>query len=271
MKEHIINIKDKGYTILENVISSDECDFYKNLLESTYNKYHQFYNKPINKSNHSLDSKKGERVVYNLHNKNLDWFKLFEHKRVTSILDIMLKEGSYMNQEPYHLLNISARTPLYGSGKQQLHLDSNLPGGDYPLIMVVLWMFDDFTKKTGSTRIVPGSHKFKTYAEDKKNYKSEISIVGKKGSVLIYNAALWHGGSNNMTNNTRWSLILGYGRWFIKPSFDFSKNTPNEIYRNLNDKQKDLLGFKSNPSIDEFTRIKRRSDEFEDPVYYKLP
>ncbi len=272
MEKHIKNIKDKGYTILENVISIDECDFYKNLLESTYNKYHQSYSKPINKSNHSLDSKEGERVVYNLHNKNLDWFKLFEHQRVISILDIMLKEGSYMNQEPYHLLNISARTPLYGTGEQQLHLDSNLPGGgNYPLIMIVLWMFDDFTKKSGSTRIVPGSHKFKTYAEDKKIYDSEISIEGKKGSVLIYNGALWHGGSNNMTNNTRWGLILGYGRWFVKPSFDFFKNTPIEIYRNLSDHQKDLLGFKSNPPIDEFTRTKRRSDEFEVPDHYKLP
>ena len=78
-------------------------------------------------SSHSLQSKVNEKVVYNLHNKDLEWYKLFENKKVISILDVMLKEGSYKNQEPYHLLNISARTPLNGTGEQQLHLDSNLP------------------------------------------------------------------------------------------------------------------------------------------------
>lgn len=271
MEEHIDNIKKNGYTILENVITAEECEHYKRLLETTYEKYSSKYYTDQSKSSHSLHSKVNEKVVYNLHNKDLDWYKLFENENVVSILDVMLKEGSYKNQEPYHLLNISARTPLNGTGEQQLHLDSNLPGGDFPIIMVVLWMFDDFTKENGATRIVPGSHKFNSYAVDGKSYESEIQAVGKKGSVLIYNASLWHGGANNMTNRTRWSLVLGYGRWFIKPSYDFFKNTPDAIYQNLSEAQKELLGFKSAPPIDEFTRTRRRSDIFESPNEYNLP
>jgi ectoine hydroxylase-related dioxygenase (phytanoyl-CoA dioxygenase family) len=271
MKEHIDNIKKNGYTILKDVITAEECDHYKGLLEATFEKYSPKYYTDQSKSSHSLQSKINEKVVYNLHNKDMDWYKLFENENVASILDVMLKEGSYKNQEPYHLLNISARTPLNGTGEQQLHLDSNLPGGDFPIIMVVLWMFDDFTKESGATRIVPGSHKFSSYALDGKSYESEIQAVGKKGSVLIYNASLWHGGANNMTNRTRWSLVLGYGRWFIKPSYDFFKNTPDAIYQKLSDAQKELLGFKSAPPIDEFTRTRRRSDIFESPNEYNLP
>jgi ectoine hydroxylase-related dioxygenase (phytanoyl-CoA dioxygenase family) len=267
----ISKIKKDGFAILPNILNSEECDFYKELLEKDVEKYSSFYYKPKDVSAHGLESKKNEKVVFNLHNKNIEWFKLFEHPGIISILDIMLKEGSYNQMEPYNLLNISARSPLKNTGEQQLHLDSNLPGGDFPIIMVVLWMLDDFTKETGATRVVPGSHRFSTYAEDNKVYDEEIIAEGKKGSVLIYNASLWHAGGKNFTDNTRWGLVLGYGRWFIKPSFDFIRNTPREIYDQMTDSQKDLLGFKSTPPLDEFTRMRRRSENFEEPSPYLLP
>ena len=39
-----------------------------------------------------LADKSLEKVVYNLHNKNLSWFKLFEHKTVLKILDKFSKK-----------------------------------------------------------------------------------------------------------------------------------------------------------------------------------
>lgn len=270
--EKLINqIKTDGFCVLPNVISKSDCEEYKTLLEGYYSKYSSNYYTPNVKTEYGLEDKKNEKVVFNLHNKGLEWFKLFENERVTSILDVVLKNGSYKNSEPYNLLNISARSPLKNSGEQQLHLDSNLPGGEFPLICVVLWMLDDFTKENGATRLIPGSHKFLTYADNGKKYDEEIVVEGKAGSVLIYNASLWHGGNKNQTDGTRWGLVLGYGRWFIKPSFDFIKNTPHEIFNQLNDKQKQLLGFDTTPPKDEFTRMRRRSDTFETPDNYKLP
>lgn len=271
INEIVSNIKDNGFAVIPNVISSQKCEHFKKLLEDNYEKYSPYYYTPNKGSAHALENKQNEKVVFNLHNKSTEWFELFEHPTVLSVLDVVLKEGSYKNQEPYHLLNISARSPLKDTGEQQLHLDSNLPGGDFPIIMVTLWMFDDFTKETGATRVVPGSHKGTTYAEDNKIYDTEIRAEGKQGSVLIYNASLWHAGGKNFTDKTRWGLVLGYGRWFIKPSFDFLKNTPIEIYNQLTDSQKDLLGFRSAPPKDEFTRMRRRSDDFEQPLPYNLP
>lgn len=272
VQNHVQQIKENGYCIIPDVISNSECKFYRDLLELHASNYTQFYFNPKSKvSEYALEDKKNEKVVFNLHNKDIAWFKLFEHKSVTEILDVVLKEGSYNNSEPYNLLNISARSPLKNTGEQQLHLDSNLPGGDFPLIMVVLWMLDDFKKENGATRVIPGSHKFSSYAENGKTYDNEVIVEGKAGSVLIYNAALWHGGNKNLTDDTRWGLVLGYGRWFIKPSFDFMKNTPHDIFEKLTDQQKSLLGFDTVPPQDEFTRMRRRSDYFETPLNYKLP
>ena len=49
------------------------------------------------------------------------------------------------------------------------------------------------------------------------------------------------------------------------------QNMPSEIFNKLSDDQKDLLGYKTNPPKDEFTRNSRRSVNFEIPKEYKLP
>ena len=120
---------------------------------------------------------------------------LIFHPKIISLLDSILKEGSYNNSEPYYMNNNSARCPLKGNPGQQLHSDSRLPGVNYCLVANVIWMLDDFTNTNGATRVVPKSHKIKKFAVDGEKHKDEILITGKKGSVLVFNANLWHGGS----------------------------------------------------------------------------
>ena len=95
-------------------------------------------------------------------------------------------------------------------------------------------------------------------------------IKAKQGSVIIFNANLWHGGSEKKNDSSRWAVLLGYARWFIKPSFDYMKNTPKKIFKKLTNEQKSLLGFDLIPPKDEFTRMTRRSNYYEIPENYKL-
>ncbi|MDF3033471.1 MAG: hypothetical protein K0R76_425 [Alphaproteobacteria bacterium] len=271
IEEHIKQIDINGFTLIPNILSDSDCENYKQMLERDYEKYSPLYCDADAAYLTSLAHKGGEKVVYNLHNKSLAWYTLFEHDVVLSILDVFLRKGSYQSQEPYYLNNISARCPLIGHPGQQLHLDSNLPGVNYCIIANVIWLFDDFTIDNGATRVVPGSHKWQFYAPDNANHKDEVRIIGRRGSVLIFNANLWHGGGENTNGHSRWALLLGYARWFVKPSYDFMQNMPHDIYNQLTDKQKDLLGFRLVPPKDEFTRQRRRSDNFEVPFNYNLP
>ena len=86
LKRHIKSLNQKGYTIIKNVISPAECEIYKKLLNSDYIKYNNSYAKFKQKGSSfskSPDKKtiSRDKVVYNLHNKNYRWFKLFEHKK----------------------------------------------------------------------------------------------------------------------------------------------------------------------------------------------
>jgi len=268
IKKYIKDIETKGYVLIPGMLSNAECERYKLILEKNYKKY---YSKYANVNQYgSLADKSLEKVVFNLHNKNLSFFKLFENSLVLKILDVLLKKGSYENKEPYYLNNISARCPLKGNPGQSIHLDSNLAGVNYNIIINVMWYLDEVNEENGTTVIVPGSHKIKKYANNNKEIKKKMYIRAKKGSLLIFNANLWHGGSSKQNDKSRWALVLGYARWFVKPSFDYMKNTPIKIYNQLSSKQKSLLGFDLIPPKDEFTRMRRRSEFYEIPEKYKL-
>ena len=100
LKNCLKEIKNQGYTIIPNVISKKECERFKTLLEKYYKRYSKSYANSLNKN--TLADKSYEKVVYNLHNKDIIWFKLFKNKKILKILDIILKEGSYRNLEPYY-------------------------------------------------------------------------------------------------------------------------------------------------------------------------
>jgi len=264
-------LTNDGYVILANVLSNEECNNYKLLLEECYEKYSDKHANNSTKSEHGLDNKVNEKIVYNLHNKDFSFVKLLDHSKVFSILAFMLQEGSYNNSEPFIYALSTARNPLKSTGNQQLHVDSRCPGVPYALVAQVIFCLDDFTHTNGATRVVPGSHRLATFPENRKIYKNEVTLTAPKGAAIVYNGGLWHGSSKKMDDTSRWGLIYTYARWFYKPSFDFNKNLPKHFYERLTDQQKDLLGYKCNPPKDEFTRISSRSSTFEEPLPYILP
>ncbi len=271
ISEAVENIKQHGYVVLEDVLSEQTCESYKSLLNRDYEKYATMY-ASSNATDHGLNNKDREKIVYNLHNKDIRYFDLCDHPKVLPIIKDLLQEGSYQNSQPFNLQGFDARSPGPHTDAQQLHLDSNLPGqGGYPLLMVAIFMLDDFTVESGATRIVPGSHLRSDYAENNKKYDEELSVEAKKGSVLIFNGALWHGGGKKQNDASRWAVIPSYGRWFIKPAFNFSENIPAHIFEQLTDERKALLGLNSCPPKDEFTRVTRRSTKYEWQSNYDLP
>ena len=261
-------VRERGYVLLPNVLSQAACDGYKRKIINIYAKYGKKYN-----AGSSVTRFHGEqtKMIYNLHNKDIEFIHLIDHPVTIPIVRAMLQEGSYKNSEPFILKLSTARSPGRGEPKQQLHIDANLPGSPYCLVSQVVWLLDDFSKENGGTRIVPCSHRRTSYAEDGKDYSDEVVIEAPRGSVLVYDGGAWHASGENKFAADRWGIINTYCRWFMKPSFDFIRNTPREIYDQMTPFQRELLGFTTTPPKDEFTRLSRRSVEPENPAPYTLP
>jgi hypothetical protein len=136
----------------------------------------------------------------------------------------------------FKLHGANLRDPLRGQGHQPLHCD--VPKrfeGDWWVINAII-LFDEMTEENGPTRCVPGSHQwpplnvpdvnvgdyavtaydrsvFPQYPGDSHAaYPGEVHLTGRPGTVAIFNASIWHGGTSNRSGARRRVLHLTYTR-----------------------------------------------------------
>ena len=109
----------------------------------------------------------------------------------------------------FKLSSLNGRAALPGHGLQPLHVDWNraVAPGDYHVCNSI-WLIDDFTEANGATRVVPGSHRNNAMPEDELTdsaapHPDEALLLGKAGTVIIFNAHTWHGGTRNRTDRPR--------------------------------------------------------------------
>lgn len=75
-------------------------------------------------------------------------------------------------------------------------------------------MLDPFTRENGATRFIAGSQDWPDVPSDREAdprlpSEGEVLACGDAGSMIVFNAAVWHGHTANSTSQARRS-IQGY-------------------------------------------------------------
>ncbi len=130
----------------------------------------------------------------------------------------LLEACSHFIGGPFQLSSFLARTLRPGTPAQELHADLSRTSQDAPLFGFILAL-DAFEKENGATRFIPGSHQWPDVPTDglpdlRAPYPGEIVALGEPGMMILFNAAIWHGHTANVTGKPRRS-IQGY---FVKRS-----------------------------------------------------
>ena len=113
----------------------------------------------------------------------------------------------------FKLSSLNARsTNPHAPEAQPLHTDMGLlPDDNGAAVFNSVWLLDDFTQDNGATRVVPGSHLWHRLPGDvlrdaKAPHPQEQLILAPAGTVVVYNAHIWHGGTANRTARHRRAL-----------------------------------------------------------------
>lgn len=119
----------------------------------------------------------------------------------------------------FKLSSLNARSARpHTNWTQPLHCDMGaLPDEAGNKVCNIVWMLDDFTPDNGPTRYVPGTHKAGKLPQDVLTdaaapHPQEQLLIGKAGTLAVFNAHLWHGGTANRTDRPRLALHSFYCR-----------------------------------------------------------
>jgi ectoine hydroxylase-related dioxygenase (phytanoyl-CoA dioxygenase family) len=120
---------------------------------------------------------------------------------------------SHVLDGSFKLSSLNARsTNPYAPEAQPLHTDMGLlPDENGAAVFNSVWLLDDFTPDNGATRVVPGSHLWNRLPQEvlrdaKAPHPQEQLILAPAGTVVVYNAHIWHGGTANRTARHRRAL-----------------------------------------------------------------
>ena len=223
---HKNGLSQHGYAIVEELIDPIGCD---NLLECLGRLHAQ-----QSFGDNEFTGTRTKRV-----------FNLFAKTRM---LDPLLTQSGIINLVQYLIgagarLSIASTMEIHGGETAQaLHQDdAYFPERRHPpLVVNTIWALTDFTEANGATRLVPGSH-LKSGPVDPK--AETIAAEMPKGSVLLWNGAVWHGGGANRTDSPRFGLSLNYCRGWIRQQENQYLSLDPQIVQSLPEEVQKLLGY----------------------------
>jgi ectoine hydroxylase-related dioxygenase (phytanoyl-CoA dioxygenase family) len=112
---------------------------------------------------------------------------------------------------------------------QALHVDYGgpaLPPGQYGTCNS-MWPLVDFTAQNGATRVVPGSHRWQQHPQEAMadchaTHPDEVLLIAPVGTVVIFNAHLWHSSTPNLSQSDRPNVT---SFWSIRTRHDQKRVT----------------------------------------------
>jgi ectoine hydroxylase-related dioxygenase (phytanoyl-CoA dioxygenase family) len=228
--EHVARVQRDGFTIVENAIAPALVDALNAALERLERERDV---KP------AMNGFEGHRTVriYNLLAFGEPFVQVPVHENVLPIIEGVLDPGCLIS-------SISSIAIDPGEVAQPIHADDMVIPLEKPHRAIVcnsMWALTDFTDANGATRLVPGSHK-KTNPDYGGRYETVPGEM-KKGSVLIWDGALWHGGGANRTDRRRTGIAMNYCAGFIRQQENQQLGLSPELVKSFSPRLQELVGY----------------------------
>lgn len=227
---HLKALERDGYTIVENAIEPDLIDELNAALAGL---------ETLLDAKPAMNGFEGHRTVriYNLLAYGEPFTRIPVHTSVLPLVEGVLDDGCLISS-----LSSIAIDP--DEIAQPIHADDQVIPLEKPHRAIVcnsMWALTDFTAENGATRLVPGSHR-----KPNPDYGGQYDTIAAempKGSVLIWDGALWHGGGANRTDRRRMGIAMNYCAGFIRQQENQQLGLAPDLVRGFEPRLQALVGY----------------------------
>ncbi|MBI83839.1 MAG: hypothetical protein CMJ81_11625 [Planctomycetaceae bacterium] len=96
----------------------------------------------------------------------------------------------------------------------QLNPDRPLP--KFPTTVNVMWLLTPFSRETGATRVLPGSHRFQRIPDPTtEDLDGQVTLTTPAGSLAIVPNTCWHAAGANQSSQQRVAVNCNYAPWWL--------------------------------------------------------
>ena len=209
LKQNLVELRDQGYTVVENVLSRAETELLAEVTKRL-----------------ALPSVAGRRGTFS---GELQFLLGLDPAFDIPVLKPQIQAlAKYMCGNAVILSAMTATVRARGTRSLGIHCDvadhliSPFPEHNY--VFQTVWALSDFNLETGTSKVVPGSHKLNrmpTIAEAEAE-EGTIPVVAKAGSVICWSGHTWAGNYARTADGERLALHITFNRPCLTPLMDFS-------------------------------------------------
>ncbi|ASU34725.1 phytanoyl-CoA dioxygenase family protein [Mucilaginibacter xinganensis] len=243
-------MNEYGWIVYEDALDVDFVDEINNSLDAAYEIRRQ-----IQIKNGIGENMKG--TLHHLVERELFTFKFLERKYCADQIRHFLN-GNYILNSLGAVINTKDGSPYV----QNIHRDIRSYTGDYKVMIQLMIILDDFTLDNGATFLLSGSHKQENKPDDEYFFKNAERAIAKKGSIVVFDANVWHATGKNNTDKPRRALTMAFTRPFFKQQLDYPRAIGYEFGKGLNENLRQVLGYNS--------RTPENLDEYYQPVEKRM-
>jgi ectoine hydroxylase-related dioxygenase (phytanoyl-CoA dioxygenase family) len=223
-------VKRDGYAIIENAFPADAADALREDLDRLE------HDLGVVPAGNDFEGAKTVRI-YNLLVHGELYQRIPTWETVLPVVEGVLDAGCLIS-------SLSSIVICPGEKAQPIHSDDiliPLPKPHPPLVCNTMWAITDFTEANGATRLVPGSHLKENpqYGGDYETVPAEMS----KGSVLVWDGALWHSGGANATDERRYGIAMNYCAGYVRQQENQQLGVPPDLVRTFPPRLQELVGY----------------------------
>jgi ectoine hydroxylase-related dioxygenase (phytanoyl-CoA dioxygenase family) len=228
------HLDERGYIVLDDFIAPERLQRLRDRVEAVYAD-------EGDQAGHEFRREEHVRRLANLVAKGEEFERLVSDPEI-------LERIAWVLGEDFKLSSLNARSANpYEDCRQPLHIDAGaIPDERGYWVCNTIWLLDDFTPENGATRCVPGSHHWrqnpvKALSDPVAAHPDEVLVTARAGAVVVMNAHMWHGGTENRTARPRRALHAFYCRG-DKPQQQYQKALiPEEVQQRLSPEVRKIL------------------------------